>query len=63
MRASILSHLADTKPPESCFLNRNVRDFDTQKVRETLDTFGCRLFGRFDDGLHYVETRIRQPEP
>ena len=58
--ASIVSHLAATRPAESCFLNRNTRDFDDPNVREMLDEFGCKFFGRFDDGLHYVEARLRQ---
>jgi hypothetical protein len=58
--ASIVSHLAATKPAESCFLNRNTKDFDDPNVREMLDEFGCRFFGRFDDGLHYIEARLRK---
>ena len=58
--ASIVSHLAATKPVESCFLNRNTKDFDDPNVREMLDEFGCKFFGRFDDGLHYIEARLRQ---
>ena len=60
--ASIISHLAATRPAESCFLNRNTRDFDDPNVREMLDEFGCKFFGRFDDGLHYIEARLRQEE-
>ena len=58
--ASIVSHLAATKPVESCFLNRNTKDFDDPNVQEMLDEFGCKFFGRFDDGLHYIEARLRQ---
>jgi hypothetical protein len=58
--ASVLSHLTDTKPRESCFLNRNTTDFDDPKVRELLDNFGCKFFGRFDNGLQYIKTRLRQ---
>jgi hypothetical protein len=57
--ASIVSHLLETKPPESCFLNRNTKDFDDPNVREILDGFGCKFFGRFDDGLRYIEARLR----
>jgi hypothetical protein len=56
--ASIVSHLAETKPAESCFLNRNTKDFDGPDVRETLDQYGCKFFGRFDEGLHYIEARL-----
>lgn len=57
--ASIISHLAETKPAQSCFLNRNTRDFDDPKVREVLDEFGCKFIGRFDDGRRHIEARIR----
>jgi hypothetical protein len=56
--ASIVFHLARTKPAESCFLNRNTKDFDVPDVRETLDEYGCKLFGRFDEGLRYIESRL-----
>jgi hypothetical protein len=61
--ASIASHLGATKPAESCFLNRNTKDFDVPNVRDLLDQFGCKFFGRFDDGLHYVEARLRKEGP
>jgi hypothetical protein len=31
--------------------------------RELLDAFGCKFFARFDDGLHYVEARLRKEGP
>jgi hypothetical protein len=58
--ASVVRHLAGTKPAESCFLNRNTKDFDDPYVREMLGEFGCRFFGRFDDGLHYIEAHVRK---
>jgi predicted nucleic acid-binding protein len=61
--ASVVSHLSETKPVESCFLNRNTKDFDDLNVRELLDAFGCKFFARFDDGLHYVEARLRKEGP
>jgi len=56
--ASIVSHLAETKPVESCFLNRNTKDFEGPDVRETLEQYACKFFGRFDEGLHYIEARL-----
>jgi len=60
--ASIVLHLRDAAPAESCFLNRNSKDFDDPNVREMLDAFNCRFFARFDDGLRYIEARLRQEE-
>ena len=56
--ASVVRHLAETKPAESCFLNRNTRDFDDPNVRDILEEFGCRFFGRFDHALQYVEAHL-----
>lgn len=58
--ASIVLHLAKAKPVESCFLNRNSKDFDDPEVRKMLGTFNCRFFARFDDGLRYIEARLRK---
>jgi predicted nucleic acid-binding protein len=56
--ASVLAHLDLHRPPESCFLNRNSKDFDDPDVRERLETRGCKFFAKFDDGLRYVVARI-----
>jgi hypothetical protein len=56
--ASVLAHLGVHRPPESCFLNRNTKDFDDPDVRERLEACGCKFFGKFEDGLHYVSARI-----
>ncbi|SPF37474.1 hypothetical protein SBA4_2000012 [Candidatus Sulfopaludibacter sp. SbA4] len=60
--ASIVSHLAATKPAESCFLNRNTKDFGGPNIQVMLDQFGCKFFGRFDHALRYIESRLRQVE-
>jgi len=56
--ASVLQHLERTKPAESCFLNRNSRDFDDPDVRERLDRFGCKFFARFDHGCQFILARL-----
>jgi hypothetical protein len=56
--ASVLAHLNLHNPPESCFLNRNSKDFDDPDIRERLETRGCKFFAKFEDGLRYVMTRI-----
>ena len=62
--ASVIHHLEETKPLESCFLNRNTKDFDNPDVRDDiLGEFGCKFFARFDDGLRYIEARLRSEGP
>jgi hypothetical protein len=56
--ASVLAHLDADKPPESCFLNRNSKDFDDPDVLERLATRGCKFLASFVDGLRYVVARI-----
>jgi predicted nucleic acid-binding protein len=57
--ASVLRHLEQNKPKESCFLNRNSKDFDDPDVRERLDRFGCKFFARFDHGYQFVLASLR----
>jgi hypothetical protein len=61
--ASVLRHLGQTTPNESCFLSRNSRDFDDPDVREKLDHFRCRYFAQFDKALQYIRTRLRPQSP
>jgi len=56
--ASVLAHLDLHNPTESCFLNRNAKDFDDPDVRERLETRGCRFFWKFEDALSYLVARI-----
>jgi hypothetical protein len=56
--ASVLAHLGLHHPPESCFLNRNAKDFDDPYVLERLEALGCKFFAKFEDGLRYVASRV-----
>jgi predicted nucleic acid-binding protein len=57
--ASVQSHLEQALPAESCFLNRNIKDFDSPKVREILEVYRCKFFGSFDHGLRYIGSRLK----
>jgi hypothetical protein len=56
--ASVLAHLDLRNPPESCFLNRNRKDFDDPDIRERLEARGCGFFASFEGGLRYITARI-----
>jgi hypothetical protein len=56
--ASVLGHLQDNSPTESCFLSRNSRDFDDPDVRDRLDQFGCQYFAQFDKALQFIRGRL-----
>ena len=53
--ASVVSHLVGIPSDErACFLNRNFKDFDDQRVVEELEGHRCKLLPGFDAGLGYV---------
>jgi len=56
--ASVLAHLNLHNPSESCFLNRNSKDFDDPDIREQLETRGCKFLAKFGEGLHYIVARV-----
>jgi hypothetical protein len=55
----VLSHLEANRPGQSCFLNRNSRDFDDPDIRDKLDGLNCKFFPNFIPALVYVTSRIR----
>jgi hypothetical protein len=57
--ASVLSHLEITTPAESCFLNRNSKDFDDPDIRERLDELNCKFFPRFAPALAHISARLK----
>jgi predicted nucleic acid-binding protein len=54
MYASIRSHLSQTRPARSCFLNRNYLDFQNPALVTELNALGCKVLPAFDQGLGYV---------
>jgi predicted nucleic acid-binding protein len=46
---------------ESCFLNRNTKDFDDSVIRGWLKQRRCTLLGGFESGLQYIRARGSQP--
>ena len=57
--ASVFAHLDFAKPPESCFLNRNAKDFDDPRIIDSLEARGCKFLTNFDEGLRYIKSRIQ----
>lgn len=56
--ASVLQHLEVNEPEESCFLNRNSKDFDDPDILERLDALRCRFFPRFSPALAWISSRL-----
>jgi len=57
--ASVLRHLEAEIPAETCFLNRNSKDFDDPDIRDRLEALHCKFFPNFNQALGYISSRIR----
>lgn len=57
--ASVVFHLETAKPADSCFLNRNSKDFDDPDIRDRLDALNCKFFARFAPALAYISARLK----
>ena len=56
--ASVLADLFVSDRAESCFLNRNSRDFADSSIVQQLEELGCRLFTSFDSGHDYISSKL-----
>jgi predicted nucleic acid-binding protein len=52
--SSVLHHLQTTPSHQSCFLNRNSKDFDDPDIIESFQALNCKMLFRFDHGLNHV---------
>ena len=57
--AAVLSHLQRMRPAQSCFLNRNYKDFGDPHIVEQLDGHKCKFFPRFDSGYQFILNALR----
>ncbi len=48
----------DANPAESCFLNRNTKDFGDPAVLADLQHRNCKLLGSFVNGLSFVRSKL-----
>ncbi len=55
--ASVITHLRLNKPPVSCFLNRNSKDFDNPDIVDELSQNNCTMIPRFDHGYGFIQAR------
>jgi predicted nucleic acid-binding protein len=58
--ASVVAHLRAYPSENSCFLNRNSRDFDDPDIEATLNASNCRMLFRFDRGFEYISNITNQ---
>ena len=57
--SSVLMHLTRAGADQSCFLNRNSRDFDDQNVVDELRSYNCKVLPRFDSGCRFILSGLR----
>lgn len=60
--ASVLHHLSTFGMVQSCFLNRNLKDFDDPDIVEVLNSYNCKMLPEFDSGYNYIQGQIRNRE-
>ncbi|MEX2154724.1 MAG: PIN domain-containing protein [Gemmatimonadaceae bacterium] len=58
--ASVVTHLDESRPAESVFLNKNAGDFADPVVQDALERRNCKLLAKFPDGLGYLLKRMRE---
>jgi predicted nucleic acid-binding protein len=56
--ASVFARLETDPLIDSCFVNRNARDFDDPDIRDRLEALHCRFFPRFAQALGYISSRL-----
>lgn len=57
--ASVHSKVVNANGPQ-CFLNKNTKDFLIPEIEEEFSAHGCKLIGKFSDGLNYVHSVLPQ---
>lgn len=57
--SSILQHLQQNKPSQSCFLNRNSKDFNTTDIKTKLKNLNCKFIPSFKDGYSFISSQIK----
>lgn len=53
-------YLQETGELESCFLNKNTKDFDNPDIVEELDRHHCKMLPRFDQGYDFIRRQIQR---
>ena len=56
--SSVVSHLKRLRQPESCFLNRNSKDFSDQNIVDELADYNCKLLFQFDTGYSFIRAAL-----
>lgn len=52
--ASVIQYVKEHEKIESCFLNKNTKDFDNPDIDDELTEYNCKMIPRFDQGLKFI---------
>ena len=58
--ASVAADLATRAASDSCFLNRNTKDFADPAIVTALSARGCKMMGSFDAGVNFISTQAKR---
>ena len=56
--ASVIAHLQNSQPLQSCFLNRNSKDFNIPDIKEELNILNCKPIFQFDQGYSFLRSQL-----
>lgn len=56
--SSIVFHLQQEQEVESCFLNRNAKDFQVPDLKQELRGLNCKIIYSFEKGLEYIQSKV-----
>jgi hypothetical protein len=57
--SSVMAHLELEASVQSCFVNRNSKDFDDPDIIEMLESKNCKMLFSFEKGSEYVSGLLR----
>jgi hypothetical protein len=58
--ASVIHHLQLSQPLQACFLNLNIKDFNSPEIVDALKKLNCRMIARFDDGYSFLQSQTSE---
>ena len=59
--SSVIAHLEDSDQENSCFLNRNSKDFSKNPdIVEQLKKYNCTVIPHFDDGYKHINANLKK---
>lgn len=55
---SVIKHLRHNQSKQACFLNRNIKDFDSPDIIDELAQLNCRMIFQFEQGYRFLQSHL-----